>query len=150
MNHSICGADCAQCTMGGACGGCAETGGRPFGGACLVAECCLSGGRTRCADCGPCRLKEALAAEFNALRIPDMGEVTDLNALTGSYINLTYTLPSGQAVRLLDDKQIYLGNQLHKRGSDRCYGLAAGRDFLLVCEYGEGGADAEIVLYKRR
>ena len=56
MNHSICGADCAQCTMGGACGGCAETGGRPFGGACLVAECCLSGGRTRCADCGPCRL----------------------------------------------------------------------------------------------
>ena len=94
--------------------------------------------------------KEALAAEFNALRIPDMGEVTDLNALTGSYINLTYTLPSGQAVRLLDDKQIYLGNQLHKRGSERCYGLAAGRDFLLVCEYGEGGADAEIVLYKRR
>ena len=115
-----------------------------------MAECCLSGGRTRCADCGPCRLKEALAAEFNALRIPDMGEVTDLNALTGSYINLTYTLPSGQAVRLLDDKQIYLGNQLHKRGSERCYGLAAGRDFLLVCEYGEGGADAEIVLYKRR
>ena len=90
MNHSICGADCAQCTMGGACGGCAETGGRPFGGACLVAECCLSGGRTRCADCGPCRLKEALAAEFNALRIPDMEEVTDLNAITGSYINLTY------------------------------------------------------------
>ena len=115
-----------------------------------ISECCLSGGRTRCADCGPCRLKEALAAEFNALRIPDMGEVTDLNALTGSYINLTYTLPSGQAVRLLDDKQIYLGNQLHKRGSERCYGLAAGRDFLLVCEYGEGGADAEIVLYKRR
>ena len=151
MCDSICGVDCARCPMRGACGGCAGTGGRPFGAPCIVADCCLGGGRTHCGGCSPCRLKEELLAEFNALRIPDMAEVTDLNALRGSYINLTYTLPGGQSVRLLDDDRIYLGNQICKHGgSGRCYGLAAGEDFLLVCEYGEGGADAEIVLYKRR
>ena len=151
MSHSICGTDCAQCPMGDSCGGCAATGGRPFGAPCIVADCCLGGGRTHCEACSPCRLKSELIAEFNALHIPDMAEVTDLNALRGAYINLTYTLPGGRTVQLLDDDRIYLGNQMDKRGgSGRCYGLAAGEDFLLVCEYGEGGADAEIVLYKKR
>ena len=79
-----------------------------------------------------------------------MPEVTDLNALAGSYINLVYTLPSGQAVKLLEDEKIYLGNQLEKAGSSRCYGLAADESFLLVCEYGANGSDPEIILYKKR
>ena len=74
-----------------------------------------------------CELKEQLIAEFNALGIEDMEEVKNLNALTGSYINLKYTLPNGQAVKLLDDSKVYLGNQICKKGSDRCYGLAAAR-----------------------
>ena len=89
-------------------------------------------------------------AEFNALSLEDMEEVTDLNALKGSFINLDLTLPSGQAVRWWEDDKIYLGNQVGKKGSTRCYGLAADERHLLVCEYGEGGSDAEIVLYKRR
>lgn len=79
-----------------------------------------------------------------------MGEINGLNALPGRYINLEYNLSSGQTVKLLDDKKIYLGNQICRKGSDRCYGLAADEHMLLVCEYGDNGTQAEIVVYKRR
>ena len=78
-----------------------------------------------------------------------MPEVTDLNALRGSFINLEYILPSGQTVKVWDDDRIYLGNQLCKKGSNRCYGLAADEKYLLVCEYGDLGADPEIIVLKR-
>lgn len=152
MTASICGADCAACPSGGSCGGCRKTGGRPFHGAeCPLAACRRGREQEDCAPCrGVCALKERLLAEFNALGIPDLPEVTGLNALPGAYINLAYTLPNGQTVKLLEDEAIYLGNQLEKRGSDRCYGLAADEKVLLVCEYGGGGSDPEIILYKKR
>ena len=78
-----------------------------------------------------------------------MEQVTDLNALHSAFVNLEYTLPGGQAVKFWDDDKIILGNQLHKRDSDRCYGIAADEKYLLVCEYGCEGTDAEIVVYKR-
>jgi hypothetical protein len=90
-----------------------------------------------------------LIGEFNKLGIADMEEVTGLNALKGSFINLEYTLASGQKVRLLDDNKIYLGNQLGKADSNRCYGIAADEKYLMVCEYGEAGVEAEIVVFKR-
>ena len=43
-----------------------------------------------------------------------------------------------------------LGNQIEIPGSDRCYGLAADDRMLLVCEYGCGGENPEIILYKKR
>lgn len=98
----------------------------------------------------PCKLKQQLVTEFNELGIEDMEEITDLNALYGAYINLQYTLPSGQAIKFWDDTRIYLGNQVCKKNSDRCYGLTADERYLLVCEYGENGSDAEIIVYKKR
>lgn len=59
-------------------------------------------------------------------------------------------LCDGKLVGLLDDTKVYLGYQVEKQGSDRCYGLVADQQYLLVCEYGCNGADAEIVVYKRR
>lgn len=152
MIDSICGLDCAGCSLKSTCGGCAKTNGQPFGGECVVAVCCQSKEHGCCADCSdtPCGLKEQLIAEFNALGIKDMAEVTDLNQLKGSFINLTYALPNGQTVKLLNDEKIYLGNQICKKDSGRCYGLAADADCLLVCEYGDGGSDAEIIVYKKR
>ena len=152
MTGSICGLDCAGCSMKDTCGGCAKTNGQPFGGECVVAACCQSKGHGHCADCSdmPCGLKEQLTAEFNALGIKDMAKVTSLNQLKGSFINLTYTLPNGQTVKLLNDEKIYLGNQICKKDSSRYYGLAADADCLLVCEYGDGGSDAEIIVYKKR
>ena len=32
----------------------------------------------------------------------------------------------------------------------RCFGVLANMDFILVCAYGEGGADPELLLYKKR
>lgn len=151
MSKSICGLDCGTCQLSNTCGGCAETGGKPFGGECMVAACC----RQKTADCGDfsqnvCGLKQKLMAEFNGLHIPDMPPVTDLYALVGSFVNLEYPLPGGQTVKFWDDKRIYLGNQLPKIGTDRCYGLTADENYLLVCEYGENGAAPQVIVFKKR
>lgn len=55
-------------------------------------------------------MKEKLIAAFNALQIPDMEEVTELNALKGSFANIEYTLPNGQPIKFGDDSRIYLGS----------------------------------------
>ena len=52
--------------------------------------------------------------------------------------------------QLLDDTKIYLGYQVEKVNSDRCYGLVADNEYLLVCEYGCNGAEPEIIVYKKR
>lgn len=142
---TICGADCCKCGFQENCKGCAQTGGRPFGGECVAAECYKAGGEA-CFLAG----KKKLMEEFNALGISDMPEVAELCPLSGAYINLEYTLPNGEKVRLLDDKKVYLGYQLEIPNSDRCYGLAADGTHLLVCRYGCNGTDPEIIVYKKR
>ena len=149
---TLCGLDCSECGLKKECKGCAETNGHPFGGSCMIALCCRDKG---CDNCGksfeaPCKLKTELIAEFNALGIEDMEEVTALNALRGAYINLPYALPGGQKIKFWDDNRIYLGTQLCKKNSSRCYGLTADENHLLVCEYGESGSDPEIVVFKKR
>ena len=149
---TICGIDCSQCGFRNECGGCVETNGHPFGGSCMVAGCC---GNHGCGNCGKffeasCSLKAQLIREFNALGIEDMEEVTDLTALRGAYINLEYTLPGGQKIKFWDDNRIYLGTQLCKKNSSRCYGLTADENHLLVCAYGENGSDPEIIVFRKR
>jgi len=97
------------------------------------------------------KFKQQLIREFNDLRIDGMPEVKTLNFLMGGYINLEYRLPNGEKVKFLDDNTTYLANQLEcEFGGDRCFGIAANMDFLLVCTYGENGADPELVVYKKR
>ncbi len=93
--------------------------------------------------------KEAFLKQFNALHLSGLGEVKTLYALKGDFINLEYHLPSGQVIKLWDDDKIYYGAEVCKPGSDRCFGLTADDSYLLVCEYGAGGSDADIVIYKR-
>ena len=93
--------------------------------------------------------KEELICRFNALHVDGMAEITDLNLLPGSYINLEYTLPNGQKVKLLKDEATYHANQSHHQGTHRCYGLVAGEGYLLVCEYDDGGENPEIVVYQK-
>lgn len=152
MSHSICGVDCSKCTQKGNCQGCVASNGHPFHGDCVIALCCQNKGYEHCDKCSdiPCKLKEKLIGEFNALGIKDMEEVTELNAINGFYINLEYTLPNGHSVKICDDKKIYLGNQIQKKGTTKYYGLAADEKHLMVSEYGEAGCDAELVLFKRR
>ena len=96
--------------------------------------------------------KQQIMDEFNTLlHIEGLPKVEHLNVLPGSFIKLEYRLPNGRSVPFLDDKATYLGNQLEcVFGGDRCFGIAAGLDFLLVCTYGENGSDPELVLYKKR
>ena len=47
-------------------------------------------------------------------------------------------------------QKVYLGSQVEKHNSDRCYGLVADDNYLLVCEYGCNGVEPEIILYKKR
>lgn len=95
--------------------------------------------------------KKQLIDEFNALHIEGMPEVENLNVLVGNFINLEYRLPNGKVIKFLDDGVTYLGNQLEcEFGGDRCFGLVANMDFLLVCTYEENGANPELVIYKKR
>jgi len=95
--------------------------------------------------------KQQLIEEINALAVEGMPKVETLNALVGSYVNLAYPLPNGICVKFLDDQTTYLGTQLESEfGGDRCFGVLANMDFILICTYAADGADPEMVLYKKR
>lgn len=146
MCKSICGINCNSCFMKDECKGCVETAGCPLGKQCFIAKYINIGEMEKYLE-----FKQKLIQEFNELHIPGMPEVSNLNALVGSFVNAEYKLPSGQMVKFLDDQSIYLGNQLEcEFDGDRCYGIVAGMDFLLVCTYGINGADPELVMYRKR
>ena len=95
--------------------------------------------------------KQQLMDEINALHIDGMPKVEKLNALVGGYINLEYRLPNGKLVKFLDDGATYLGNHLEcEFGGNRCFGIAANMDFILICTYEENGENPELVIYKKR
>ena len=96
-------------------------------------------------------LKQQLIKEINDLHIEGMPKVEKLNALVGKYVNLEYPLPNGMKVKLLHDGTTYLGNQLEPEfGGDRCFGVLANMDFILVSTYEAGGSNPELILYKKR
>lgn len=92
-----------------------------------------------------------LINEFNnLLEIEGFPKVEKLNVLSGRYINLECRLPNGNMVKFLDDKASYLGSQLEIEGLDRCIGIAANMEFLLICSYEKDGNNPELVVYKKR
>ena len=96
-------------------------------------------------------LKKELIGEINGLHIKGMPRLERLNALVGRYVNLSYPLPGGASVKFLDDGATYLGNQLQADGDgERCFGVLANADFILICSYGKEGTDPELLLYKKR
>ena len=95
--------------------------------------------------------KSQLIDEFNALlKKEGLPKVENLNVLSGEFINMEYTLPNGNIVKFLDDKQTYLGSQLESGLGGRCIGIAANMDFLLICSYEENGEKPELIIYKKR
>ncbi|MDT3845063.1 MAG: zinc ribbon domain-containing protein [Bacillota bacterium] len=95
--------------------------------------------------------KKKLIGEINDLHIDGMPRVEKLNALVGRFVNLEYRLPNGETVKFLDDQTTYLGNQLESEfGGDRCFGVLANMDFILISTYGPEGRNPELVLYKKR
>ena len=96
--------------------------------------------------------KQQIIHEFNTLlHVEGLPKVQDLNVLPGEFVNLEYRLPNGQMVKFLDDNATYLGSQLEcEFGGDRCFGIAANMEFLLVCTYEQDGRNPELVIYKKR
>ena len=95
--------------------------------------------------------KQKLIGEINDLGIEGMPKVEKLNALVGKFVNLEYRLPGGGKAKFLDDQTTYLGNQLESEIVDGlCFGVLANMDFILVCTYEAGGANPELLLYKKR
>ena len=95
--------------------------------------------------------KKKLIDEINDLHIEGMPKVEKLNALVGRFVNLEYRLPGGMKAKFLNDQTTYLGNQLESEfGGERCFGILANMDFILICTYGKDGVDPELVLYKKR
>ena len=143
---TLCGMDCCKdCELYKSdCMGCEETNGHPCGGDCTAAECVRTGGLEAME-----KQKSDILARINALNIPGL-TVTDLNLLNGNYVNLEYSFPSGMKAKLLRDDKIYWANQIEREGSDRCYGIAADDEYILVCEYGCMGADPKIIAYLKK
>lgn len=95
--------------------------------------------------------KRKLMDEINELHIEGMPKVEALNALVGGYVNLEYRLPNGICAKFLDDGATYLGNQLEcEFGGDRCFGVVANMDFILIATYEAQGKDPELLIYKKR
>jgi len=142
---TFCGLDCCKdCGKRKECGGCEACGGHPLGGSCIAAKTILAEGKE-----GFAALQETLLREINGLGIS--GLKTDrLNLLPGYYVNLEYPFANGTSVQFLNDGDIYLGTQVERENSERCYGVVADRDFILVCEYGCNGADPLLLLYRKR
>lgn len=97
------------------------------------------------------QFKQQLMDELNGLHIEGLPKVENLNALVGRYVNLEYALPNGKKIKFLDDNKTYLGNQYEcEFGGERCFGIIANMDFLLVSTYEKDGLNPELVLYKKR
>jgi len=95
--------------------------------------------------------KRQLIEEINSLGIEGMPRLEKLNALVGGYVNLEYRLPNGKIVKFLDDNATYLGNQLEcEFGGERCFGIVANMDFILIATYEANGENPELVIYKKR
>ena len=149
--EAICGANCDECELlkNKKCEGCVNTNGCPFGKKCFIAKYIEIGGKSSFNS-----LKKELIEEINALAIEGMPKIDDLYPLNGSFVNLEYILPSGKKTKFLDDKEIYLGNQVECLFNDdeikKCFGIVANMSFILVCEYEESGKNSEILLFKKR
>lgn len=147
MKKSICGANCAECPSQKECKGCVETNGCPYGKQCFVAQYVLVGGMKNYLA-----FKKGLIEEINGLKIVGMEQVTELYPLVGHFVNLEYSLPSGEKVKFLRDDEMYLGAQVNNLFGDEksCFGVVCRENFLLICRYDEGCANVDLVLYKTR
>ncbi len=92
---------------------------------------------------------EQLIKEINSLGIKDL-KVSKMHEGKGSFVNLVYSFPNGQNFKIWDDEKTYYINQVEKENSERCYGIVADEDYLLVCEYGCEGCNPEVIIYKKR
>ena len=95
-------------------------------------------------------LKAQLIQEINDLHISGLPLINNLFILQGSFINQEYSI-NGNTIKILNDSASYWGNQVENPNSNgRCFGIACDEKYILICEYGKDGENAEIILLKKR
>lgn len=144
--ESLCGANCEACPSNKICKGCEATDCKPFGKKCFVAEYIKTSGIESYKA-----FKNNLLVEINSL-LGTLGipNADALYELSGEFVNLPYTLPSGNNVQFLDNQKIYLGAQIEFADMGICYGVVADANFILVSSYSANGSQPELVAYKKR
>lgn len=146
MSETYCGTNCSDCAYDGKCKGCKETCGSPFGGRCPAAEYIKIGGMENYLE-----FKAKLKIEVNELLAANgIGPAEELFELNGEYVNLAYPLPSGDEVKFLNDKNVYLGAQIEFGDQGVCYGVVADQSFILICSYSVNGSEPELIAYRKR
>lgn len=135
---------CKECGKFNECGGCDAVNGHPFGGDCVAQQCVEVGGVTALEN-----LKNNLIDDINSLKIEGL-QVDKLHFLNGFFVNLEYCLPNNTKAKFLNDNDVYLGTQIQKQNSDKCYGVVGNQNFILVSEYGQNGEDPKLIIYKKR
>ena len=144
--NTYCGANCEDCPSKAACRGCVKTGGSPFGGRCVAAEYIKAGGPEAYRQ-----FKQKLLNEVNALLAAEgLGPVVGLVELVGLYVNLAYPMPNGEKVKLLNDKNVYLGALMELPDLGLRCGVVADAGFILLCRFGQDGESPELIAYHRR
>ncbi len=143
---SFCGADCEKCSFNKNCKGCETTCGSPFGGKCIAYEYIKIGG-TDAYNEFKAKLKDEINNLLILLGIP---QTDALFELCGEYVNLEYSLPCGNTVKYLNDKNVYLGCQIEFADMGICYGVVADSNFILICSYSVDGSEPELIMYKKR
>lgn len=133
---------CKKCNRLKECGGCEKCLGRPFNGYCFIYEIIKEKGYDAYIN-----LKNKLIENINNLNIEHL-HIDDLNLLPGSYINLEYALENGSKIKLLNDKDVYLGNQVEIPNDDRCLGIATNGKIIVISSYGCNGSNPKLILYK--
>lgn len=95
--------------------------------------------------------KKILLNEINSLLTEiNIPEIENLCEISGSFVNLEYSIPNGETVKFLDDKKIYLATQIEFADMGVCYGVVADTNFILVCSYSVNGSEPELIVYKKR
>ena len=146
MTSTYCGAKCESCPSKENCRGCRATCGSPFGGRCVAAEYIKFGGLEAYQQ-----FKQKLLGEINTLLAAQgIGAIDGLFELVGESVNLEYPMPSGERVKLLIDKNIYLGAQIESADRGICYGIVADAGFILICRYSANGSEPEMIVYQKR
>ena len=92
-------------------------------------------------------MKEKILERLHSLGIPELREITSLNELDGSFVNMDCRFPNCLSGKILDDNKKYYGTQIEKQDGDRCYGIAADDKQIAVYEYGCNGIDAELIAW---
>ncbi len=89
--------------------------------------------------------------EINDLHVEGLPKVEKAERAGGAVCEPGLSAAQRCGGKFLNDQTTYLGTQLESEfGGERCFGVLAGMDFILISTYGPEGEAPELVLYKKR